>query len=221
MCSKKIIITGDRSHSVLNQELNEYYHSDKGAISESKHVYIENGLSQIKKNLINILEIGFGTGLNALLSYQYAKNNELNVNYITIEKYPLPAELIQQLNYADLLSLDNNLLNKMHECIWNQKVKIAKRFQLFKLQMDVLEFDFSMLPEIDLVYYDAFSPSKQPEIWDKDIFVKIYQKMAANSLLTSYSSAGIVKRGLRAAGFNVRRKPGADGKFHMLNAFKN
>jgi len=221
MCSPRIITTGDCSHSIYNSKLKEHYHSDKGAISESKHVYIENGLSQIKKNSINILEIGFGTGLNALLSYQYAKNTELNVNYITIEKYPLPAELIQQLNYADLLSLDNNIFSKMHESTWNKEVKLDKSFYLHKIKTDLVNFDFAILPKIDLVYYDAFSPSKQPELWTRDLFEKIYQKMAANSLLTTYSSAGIVKRGLRAAGFHVQRKPGADGKFHMLNAFKN
>ncbi len=221
MCSKKIIITGDRSHSIFNKELNEHYHSDKGALSESKHVYIENGLAQIKKTSINILEIGFGTGLNALLSYYFAKSNRLVINYLTIEKFPLSIQLIRQLNYTDLLSLDNNTFSKMHECLWNKEVKIDENFYLHKIKTDLVNFDFTILPEIDLVYYDAFSPSKQPELWTADLFIKIYQKMAPNSLLTTYSSAGIVKRALRAAGFSVRRKPGAGGKFHMLNAFKS
>lgn len=220
MYSPKIIITGDCSHSIFNDELNEHYHSDKGAISESKHVFIENGLAQINKASLNIFEIGFGTGLNALLSYQYAKGNELKINYISIEKYPLPLELIQQLNYTDLLSLDENIFNKMHESAWNQSIEISKNFHLLKLNSDLLEFDFSTLPKIDLVYYDAFSPSKQPSLWTEELFYKIFLKMSAHSVLTTYSSAGVVKRALREVGFNVKRKPGAHGKFHMLNAFK-
>jgi tRNA U34 5-methylaminomethyl-2-thiouridine-forming methyltransferase MnmC len=220
MKTQNLIITDDGSHSILNTELHEHYHSNKGAISESKHVYIENGIACIKKTSINILEIGFGTGLNALLTHQYADDNHLKINYISIEKNPVQPELIRQLNYANLLSLDNNIFKKMHNCLWNQPVKISDNFYLHKIKKDIVNFDFEILPEIDLVYYDAFSPSKQAELWTEEIFSKIYQKMSLNALLTTYSSAGLVKRALRAAGFKVYRKKGAHGKFHMLNAFK-
>ena len=220
MKTQNLIITDDGSHSIFNTKLNEHYHSNKGAISESKHVYIENGIACIKKTSINILEIGFGTGLNVLLTLQYASDNNLKINYISIEKNPIKPELIRQLNYTNLLSMDNNILKKMHECFWNQPVKISENFYLHKIKEDVVNFDLGILPEIDLVYYDAFSPSKQAELWTEEIFSKIYQKMGLNGLLTTYSSAGIVKRALRAAGFKVYRKQGAHGKFHMLNALK-
>ncbi|MCF6242987.1 MAG: tRNA (5-methylaminomethyl-2-thiouridine)(34)-methyltransferase MnmD [Bacteroidales bacterium] len=216
-----IIITDDGSHSIFNEVLNEHYHSKAGAISESKHVYIENGLLLLNKSSVNIFEFGFGSGLNALLTYQYANYNNLIINYITIEKYPVSSELIHKLNYPALLSLDNKIFEKMHESAWNQAVKISENFYLHKFKDDLVNFDFNNLPLIDIVYYDAFSPSKQAELWTEELFRKIYRKMNLNGLLTTYSSAGIVKRALRAAGFKVIRKPGAHGKFHMLNAFKN
>jgi len=216
----KLIATTDGSHTVLSTETNETYHSENGAINESVHVYIQNGLSQITKNEINILEIGFGTGLNALLTYQYALEHTKQINYFSIEKFPLEQEVIGQLNYPEQLNIEKESFLKLHQCKWDNWEQINNNFKLFKRQADLTKFDFSKLNNIDLVYYDAFSPSKQPELWTEEIFRQLYQIMSTDGFLTTYSSAGIVKRALRAAGFKVKRKPGPKGKFHILNAFR-
>lgn len=216
----KLIATADGSHTVLSAETNETYHSENGAINESVHVYIQNGLSQITKNEMNILEIGFGTGLNALLTYQYALEHTKQINYFSIEKFPLGEELIGQLNYPEQLKIEKESFLRLHNCKWDNWEQINNNFKLFKQQADLTAFDFTKLKNIDLVYFDAFSSSKQPELWTEKIFKQLYQIMLPDGLLTTYSSAGIVKRALRAAGFKVKRKPGPKGKFHMLNAFR-
>ena len=216
----QIKTTGDGSHSIYNQTLDEHYHSTQGAVAESMHVFIENGLKLISKKKINILEVGFGTGLNALLTYQYSARNSLDINYIGIEKYLLSETFVSKLNYSSLLPVDNNVFLQLHK---NQisKPDISPFFHLKKINTDINNVDFRTLPYIDLVYYDAFSPSKQPELWTENIFKKIYDKMNTGGLLTTYSSAGIVKKSLRNVGFTVKRKPGAHGKFHMINALKD
>ena len=217
---KKLIKTTDGSHTVVDTKTNETYHSENGAINESIHVYIQNGLSRTTKDEINILEIGFGTGLNALLTYQYALGHAKQINYFSIEKFPLGQEIIEQLNYPGQLKIEKEIFLKLHSCKWANWEQINNNFKLFKQQTDLTEFDFSKLKNIDLVYFDAFSPSKQPELWTVKIFEQLYQIMCPNALLATYSSAGTVKRALRATGFTVKRKPGPKGKFHILNAFK-
>lgn len=216
----KLIVTGDGSHTVLNSSIAETYHSEKGAINESQHVFIQNGLYLIEKNEINILEIGFGTGLNALLTYQFAIENKKKINYFTLEKYPLKPELVKQLNYPEQLNIDREVFLNLHSCEWNKVLYLNPYFRFFKQQTDLLDYNFHEPKNIDLVYFDAFSPSKQPELWIENIFKRIYRIMSTDGLLTTYSSAGIVKRGLRNVGFKVKRKRGPLGKFHMLNAKK-
>jgi len=216
----KLIATADGSHTVLSTETNETYHSENGAINESVHVYIQHGLSQIKKNEINILEIGFGTGLNALLTKQYALEHAKQIIYFSIEKFPLGEETIGQLNYPEQLKIEKESFLKLHHCKWDNWEQVYSNFKLFKQQVDLTEFDFTKLKNIDLVYFDAFSPSKQPELWTEEIFRQLYQIMSPDGFLTTYSSAGIVKRALRTVGFKVKRKPGPKGKFHILNAFR-
>ncbi|RLD65158.1 MAG: SAM-dependent methyltransferase [Bacteroidetes bacterium] len=220
MENSKIIITEDGSHTVLDSRIAETYHSENGAINESQHVFIQNGLSQIEKDEINILEIGFGTGLNALLTCQFAIEHKKKINYLAIEKFPLKQEIIQQLNYPEKLNIDKEVFLNLHSSEWNKLQNLNLSFGLNKQHFDLLDYDFSKQKNIDLVYFDAFSPSKQPELWTANIFEQLYRTMSNGGLLTTYSSAGIVKRALRAVGFNVKRKPGPKGKFHMLNAFK-
>ncbi|MEN8120766.1 MAG: tRNA (5-methylaminomethyl-2-thiouridine)(34)-methyltransferase MnmD [Bacteroidota bacterium] len=220
MVKEELIVTEDGSHTVMSSGLAETYHSEKGAINESQHVFIQNGLSLIEKNEINILEIGFGTGLNALLTYRFAIENKKKINYFTLEKYPLKTELIKQLNYPEKLNIDEEVFFNLHSSEWNKLQNLNPYFGLKKQHADLLEYDFTKQKNIDLVYFDAFSPSKQPELWTELIFKRIFWIMATYGLLTTYSSAGIVKRGLRSAGFTVKRKPGPKGKFHMLNAIK-
>lgn len=216
----KLIITEDGSHTVFNSRTDETYHSENGAISESQHVFIQNGLSLIKKDEINILEIGFGTGLNALLTYQFAIEHKKKVNYFAIEKFPLKQEIVQQLNYSEKLNIDKKVFLNLHSSEWNKLQNLYPNFGLNKQHADLRDYDFTEQKNIDLVYFDAFSPIKQPELWTEDIFEQIYQIMSIGGLLTTYSSAGIVKRALRGVGFNVKRKPGPKGKFHMLNALR-
>ncbi len=216
----KLIITEDGSHTVVHSGLSETYHSEKGAINESQHVFIQNGLSLIEKEVINILEIGFGTGLNALLTYQFAIEHKKKINYLALEKYPLKEEIVRQLNYSEKLNLDKDIFLNLHSSEWNKWQNLNPNFELNKQHIDLLEYDFTKQKNIDLVYFDAFSPSKQPELWTEAIFERIYHIMSTGGILTTYSSAGIVKRALRGVGFNVNRKPGPKGKFHMLNASK-
>jgi len=216
----KLIKTSDGSHSILNTSLDETYHSENGAINESQHVFIQNGLSIIEKNEINILEIGFGTGLNVLLTYQFAIEHKKKIKYITIEKYPLKSELIKRLNYPEQLNIDKKFFLNLHICEWNKVQYLNPNFSFKKYNADLLNFNFSEHKNIDLVYFDTFSPSKQAELWTENIFKQIYQSLSPNGLLTTYSSAGLVKRALRNVGFIVKRKPGPRGKFHILNAIK-
>ncbi len=218
--NNKLLITEDGSHTVLNSSIEETYHSENGAISESQHVFIENGLSLIDKNETNILEIGFGTGLNALLSLQFATEHKKKINYFTLEKYPLGLEFVNKLNYPEQLNVDREVFKNLHTSRWNKVLKVNEYFIFLKLQANLLSVDFNKINNIDLVYFDAFSPSKQPEFWTENVFKQIYLAMSPNGLLSTYSSAGMVKRALRNVGFDVKRKPGPKGKFHMLNATK-
>jgi len=218
---KKIIKTDDGSHTIYLKDIDETYHSNNGAINESLYVFIKNGLSQIKKTNINILEIGFGTGLNAFLSILYAINNNLTITYTTIEKYPIDISIIEKLNYPKLLNSDKNLFFNLHNSIWNKTVVINKNFKLLKIFNDLENYVYNPDFKIDIVYFDAFSPKTQEKLWTIDIFEKIYKIMDKNAVFCTYSSAGIVKRNLRSVGFKVKRLQGPKGKFHILNAFKN
>jgi len=214
-----IIDTEDGSHTLLNGEINETYHSTFGAISESEHVFIKNGLQLLNFPVIHVFEIGFGTGLNALLSAIYAQNNGVLINYSTIEKYPLESNIIEKLNYASQLSYPE-LYRALHQAEWNTKIQISPNFNLKKYYQDLVQFDFDQTESPDIVFFDAFSPSKQPEMWQVDIFMHIYKKLSDNGILVTYAAAGVVKNALREAGFIVKRLKGPPGKHHMLLARK-
>ena len=217
---KKLIQTNDGSHTIYIDDIDETYHSNNGAINESLHVFIKNGLSKIEKANINILEIGFGTGLNAFLSLIHAINNNLTITYTTIEKYPVDINLIEKLNYPELLNADKNLFLSLHKSDWNKTIKINKNFNIHKVKTDLENHTYNPDIKADIVYFDAFSPKTQKELWTIDIFKRIHEIMNKNAVFCTYSSAGIVKRNLRSAGFKVKRIPGPKGKFHILNAFK-
>ena len=214
-----VIFTDDDSMSLQNCTLNESYHSGFGALQESKHVFIKNGLNNfIDKKEINILEFGFGTGLNTLLALEFAKTNKIKISYISIEKYPVELKYIQRLNYDELVPKVGNKFIDLHKSEWEKEVKISEYFTLIKIENDFLETE---LPQnIDVVFYDAFSPDTQPELWTKELFSNIFNHMNSNSILTTYSSKGIVKQALRNSGFKVKRLEGPIGKHHILNAIK-
>lgn len=215
----EIVITQDGSHSIYVQSLDEHYHSVHGAITESQHVFIEAGLKQFKNRHIRILEMGFGTGLNALLTLAETNESNISIYYTGIEKYPLESTIIESLNYESIIDPTwKGMLKLIHDSPWQQEVLIKPEFILKKLQCDMHEMELA--DEFDLVYFDAFAPEKQPELWTEDLFRQIFMSMRSNSILTTYSSKGMVRRNLKAAGFQVEKIPGPPGKREMTRAYK-
>ncbi len=214
---REIRTTADGSHTLFIPELNEPYHSVNGAITESEHIFIRNGLLFMKKEKISILEFGFGTGLNALLTAMEAKKRELSIHYTAIEKYPLTTKEVASLNYPQILGEEANpLFIKIHEASWDENIEIFPGFTLHKINNGFLETDH--FPVTDLVYFDAFAPEIQPELWSEELFKKIARNMNNNGILVTYSSKGSVKRALQSAGFNVEKVPGPPGKREITRA---
>ena len=215
--NNKIVIetTSDASHTLYLPELDEHYHSVNGAIQESKHVYIESAFNQCKKTEIHVLEMGFGTGLNALLTYSEAQKREVKVIYTTLEKYPLPKEIISQLNYSD----DNNLIfEQIHSAKWEERIALTPFFSIQKINIDFNKYDFPGM--YDVIYYDAFAPDKQSEVWNQDLFCRIYSATNDKGILSTYCAKGEIRRRMQNAGFIVNRLPGPPGKREILQAVK-
>jgi tRNA U34 5-methylaminomethyl-2-thiouridine-forming methyltransferase MnmC len=220
--NREIIITGDGSPTIFVPELKEHYHSVYGAVQESKHVFIEAGLNSISKNNIRIFEVGYGTGLNAFLTMQESLKKDLSIVYYAIELYPLEPEITDQLKFNDFLRLssaETNLYNNMHKAAWDLEIQITPGFTLKKIKHDILssEIDF----RYDLVYFDAFAPDVQPELWDKSIFQKIYNQLNKDGILVTYCVKGQVRRTLKETGFKVEKLPGPPGKREMIRAVKS
>jgi tRNA U34 5-methylaminomethyl-2-thiouridine-forming methyltransferase MnmC len=209
--------TDDGSHTLYVEELGEPYHSNHGAIQESMHVFIKQGLLSLNKAKLRILEAGFGTGLNALLTWKFAEELKLTIHYHSVEKYPLTKKEYSQLNFESLIGgIPHGLLNKMHEASWEESVLISDRFCLFKEKADFRSMDPA--GSFDLVYFDAFSPDKQPELWSEEVFSIIKNSTKQGALLVSYSSKGTVRRTLISCGFSVDKVPGPPGKREMIRA---
>ena len=218
---KEFVITEDGSHTIYLPEMDEHYHSTHGAVQESMHIYIEQGLLQLTKKEISILEIGFGTGLNAYLTYAYTEMNKLNINYFSIEKYPLNEADYLKLNYPKSIFPEYcDIFEKMHRSRWDSEVEISPEFILQKVHADLLSFKFNSLPQFDLVYYDAFAPGKQPEMWTDEIIQKVSACVKKNGLLVTYCAKGSVRRAFSTAGFQMERIPGPIGKKEILRGKK-
>ena len=209
--------TKDLSPTLYSEEFQQTYHSIHGAISESNHVFIQNGLCELLKTKreISILEMGYGTGLNAALTWQYALKNELQVSFYSIEKFPVDAELYHQFITQDKEL--NLMLGQLNQSEWNN-IHSFGNFQFMKNQMDIESLNLEM--KFDLIYYDAFSPNAQPELWTEDVFRKMYECLNPNGVLVTYCAKGQVKRNLKAAGFHVESPPGPAGKREMTRARK-
>ena len=217
---KEFMITEDGSQTIYLPEMDEHYHSVHGAIQESQHIYINQGLLQLSKTEITILEIGFGTGLNAYLTYCNTKG-KIRVNYVSLEKYPLIEQEYSQLNYAETLFPENkSVFRKLHEANWNTEVEISSDFNLIKLEADLINFQFNSLPEYDLVYYDAFAPGKQPEMWTDQILEKVAASVKKGGVFVTYCAKGSVRRALNQSGFLMERIPGPIGKKEILRGKK-
>ncbi|PIQ22854.1 MAG: SAM-dependent methyltransferase [Cytophagales bacterium CG18_big_fil_WC_8_21_14_2_50_42_9] len=215
--------TKDGSTTLYVPELNEHYHSINGALQESLHVFIRAGLDYMlsQKDKVRLLEIGFGTGLNALLSLQQVRLHPAQVQYDTLEKYPLSPDLIADMHFEKFI-LNPELLDFLpflHQAPWREPVPVLPNFELRKIQADLTTYD---LPEnyYDLIYFDAFAPEKQPELWSDDIFRKLYNSLQVGGVLVSYCAKGSFKRSLKAAGFTVAALPGPIGKREMTRGIK-
>jgi tRNA U34 5-methylaminomethyl-2-thiouridine-forming methyltransferase MnmC len=219
---REIIATGDGSHSVFVREMNTSYHSRYGAIQESQHVFMEAGLLPLlhQQPILQIFEMGFGTGLNALLTLVHAESSRQPVYYRAIEKYPLPLSMTSRLNYCQLLGRLDLLaqFNQMHESGWQQDIRISKNFRLWKWKQDFTEYIPD--PGFHLIFYDAFDPVAQPELWQKKIFEKLFDLLLPGGRLLTYSSNGRVRRALEAAGLKVQKLPGPPHKREIIRASK-
>ena len=202
---RQIVLTEDGSSTLYVSEIDECYHSSHGAIQESEHIFIKAALEHHASKRLSVLEVGFGSGLNALLTLRCAKRNNLTIRYTGIEKYPLTMNEVGQLNYA----CDDQ----------DKEISLTPYFSLCKLHTDFVSVDLSS-SIFDIVYMDAFSPEKQPEMWSEDCLNRLYDALKVGGILTTYCAKGCVRRNLIAAGFDVERLPGPPGKREILRAIK-
>jgi tRNA U34 5-methylaminomethyl-2-thiouridine-forming methyltransferase MnmC len=210
--------TADGSRTIFSEQFKETYHSVNGAITESMHVFIQAGLRALTLDSVRIFEVGFGTGLNALLTFVEAQKLNLQVDYHSIELYPLNQSMTDGLEYPELELLAPGIFQNMHHAPWNQPVSLSPNFSLTKSQASLL--DFKMDENYDLVYFDAFSPIQQPELWSEEVFRKLYNHMNKGGILTTYCAKGVVRRTMQSVGFTMERLPGPPGKREMLRATK-
>jgi tRNA U34 5-methylaminomethyl-2-thiouridine-forming methyltransferase MnmC len=222
MSTTEISTTKDGSHSLLNRELNETYHSVHGALQESVHVFIKNGFDFLaersRSENISILEIGFGTGLNALLTLQRAHETKIPVQYTSLEAYPLAASIWQKLNYGESLGMTDDFA-RLHEAEWNAPAMIASHFRLHKRHTTLQQEE---LPSsvFDLIFYDAFAPGKQPEMWELPVLAKVATAMKPSAVFVTYCAKGQLKRDLKSLGLQVETLAGPPGKKEMVRAVK-
>ena len=214
---REIEITDDGSATLYVKELDEHYHSVKGALTESEHIFRDCAfLYRSKGERVRVLEVGFGTGLNAVVTAM-AANEEHPVHYISIEKYPIDVDTLSQLKYGEIV--DETLYNKIIDAEWNREVKITPFFTLEKIEGDYLVDNFPSF--IDVIYFDAFAPEKQPEMWSREAFERLYATANSGAVLTTYCSKGVVRRMLSDIGFVVERIVGPkNGKREILRATK-
>lgn len=216
---KEIKETKDGSHTLFVPELNEHYHSMHGAIQESSHVFIKEGFHKCTKDIIYLFEAGFGTGLNAILTFIEAEKNKKKVFYQGIDHCPLDWNLVRKLNYPDLLPENiRETFKEMHQSKWNVTNMLSPWFTFRKIKADLRTYNPA--PGLDLVYFDAFGPDKQPEMWSYDIFFRIFEAMNRGGILTTYSVKGSVKRMLKDIGYEVDLIKGPPGKRQMIRAMK-
>lgn len=217
--NRKIITTNDGSVTIHIEDWNESYHSKHGAIQEAYHVFIKNGLDLFSEEAA-ILEIGFGTGLNAFITYLEHNKRKLKINYVGVEAYPVSVEEISQLNYVSQLDADQykTIFDRMHESAWDKPTTIDETFSLTKRQQFFQ--DIKDENTFDLIYFDAFGFRVQPELWDEAIFEKMFKALKPNGILVTYACRTSIKKAMLAAGFKVEKLPGAPGKREMLRALK-
>ena len=228
---REIFITSDGSTSIHLPDWNEQYHSKHGAIQEAYHVFIKAGfekfmdtISQKKESTqtnLSILEIGFGTGLNAFITFLEADKKNIKIDYVGVEAYPVAADEVEKLNYVAELKAENNQLvfNEMHTTSWDEKQTISDNFNLTKRKQFFA--DINDENTFDLIYFDAFGATNQPELWTEEIFQKMFTALKVGGVLTTYAAKGSVRRAMQSVGFTVERLAGPPGKREMLRAIKS
>jgi len=221
----RIVTTEDGSHSLYNDQLRESYHSLHGAVQESQHVFIKEGLDYFYSTSnqaggIHVFEVGFGTGLNAVLSALWATVHHIPTIFFSIESHPLDDELIKKLNYGEFISDKEGLFNTIHRCDWDQPVQIN---EWFKIEKRCQKIEAADLPSdtFDVLYYDAFAPSRQPEMWTLNLIKKCLDTLKSGGVLVTYCARGQLKRDLRNLGCEVQTLPGPPGKKEMVRAIKS
>lgn len=215
----KHISTADGSSSLFHEQLNETYHSRHGAKVESEHVFLKEGLDQLTGfSEINVLEIGMGTGLNVLLSCQYALQREIKINLTSLEPFPIPEELIADLNYAELVEHTSakDWFHQIHSGEWNKELQLHDYFRLKKIKARAENYITDQ--QFDIIFYDAFGPHAQPELWELSVFEHLIKFLKPEAILVTYCAQGQFKRNLKACGFTVERLPGPPGKREMTRA---
>jgi tRNA U34 5-methylaminomethyl-2-thiouridine-forming methyltransferase MnmC len=218
---REIITTNDGSKTIHLPDWNESYHSKHGAVQEAQHVFIKSGLLKLSKTDISILEIGFGTGLNAMLTLNKTKETKQNVHYSGLEAYPVSLDELKALKYNDLPEVKENedLFWQIHNVKWNEEFNVTHSFTLIKLEEQLDQFKPSE-NTFDLIYFDAFGPRVQPDMWTLDIFKKLFKSLKNNGIFVTYCAKGQVRRDLIEAGFTVEKIPGPPGKREMLRGRK-
>ncbi|TYA86828.1 tRNA (5-methylaminomethyl-2-thiouridine)(34)-methyltransferase MnmD [Seonamhaeicola marinus] len=231
---REIIITADGSSTIHIPEWNEQYHSKHGAIQEAYHVFIKHGLHYIfnsehsgsaqdelheeSLNTLSILEIGFGTGLNALITYVESGKLKIPINYVGVEGYPVSSEEITKLNYADELNVEASVFKELHYSTWEEEYQISDTFTLTKQEKFFDEIEDK--EQFNLIYFDAFGARVQPELWTEAIFKKMFEALKDDGVLVTYSAKGSVRRAMQSVGFMVEKLPGPPGKREMLRGRK-
>lgn len=222
---RRIIKTDDGSVTIHLPEWNEQYHSKHGAVQEARHVFLKMGLHHFleanNSTELSILEIGFGTGLNAFLTLLEAESLNIHINYTGVEAYPVPPEEVKLLNYPEASQAEEKaaLFLKLHEVAWKKSSSISNNFSLKKMEMKFHEINDNRL--YDLIYFDAFGARVQPELWTEEIFNIMFKALKRNGVLVTYAAKGSVRRAMIASGFEVQKLPGPPGKREMLRAVKN
>ncbi len=213
--------TADGSSTFYLPHMDEQYHSLNGALTESEHVFLKMGFLFHPKPDPVVFEVGFGTGLNALLTARQAESISRNVFYIAIENFPLDPELVRELDYGRFIpGKGKDLFSDLHQCQWNEPVQITPFFRLLKIKADFTGSEWKLPVNCDIIYFDAFGPDKQAEMWEPQVFVRLYEQLLPGGVFVTYSAKGEVRRRLLAAGFSIEKLPGPPGKKEMLRAIK-
>lgn len=217
-----ILPTSDGSNTLFTSRFNASYHSIHGALEESKVVFIQLGLQYLANRgcqNIRLFEMGFGTGLNAALSFQFASQHGLTLHYTGAEAFPVPIETIQQTNLSSLFDTPyDQLYIELHQLPWNQEHLLLQNDHFLKWHTSLEEFESEH--KFDLIYFDAFAPECQPELWSEEILLKMYNLLDHNGVLTTYCAKGIFKRNLKKVGFHLENHPGPGRKREITRAIK-